>query len=152
MSNLIKQLVKEFFNDITSLGGSFLYALFALIFLLSNQVIVFYKLFIGFVLVYIICGTVKLFYFKKRPNNQILFKGIIGKIYSGSFPSIHSARAFLLASILSDYFVNFRLTLFLFSLAAIVSYSRVYVKKHRYVDIVFGCLIGIFVWQIMTFL
>jgi undecaprenyl-diphosphatase len=62
---------------------------------------------------------------------------------SGSLPSGHAATSFAAATILS--FAYPRLAPFLFVLAALVSWSRVYVGVHYPLDIVGGAVLGVLV-------
>jgi undecaprenyl-diphosphatase len=61
--------------------------------------------------------------------------------HDGSFPSGHAATSFAAATIMSFAFP--RLAPFLFVLAALVAWSRVYVGVHYPLDIIGGALLGI---------
>jgi undecaprenyl-diphosphatase len=63
--------------------------------------------------------------------------------HDGSFPSGHAATSFAAATIMSFAFP--RLAPFLFVLAALVAWSRVYVGVHYPLDIIGGALLGILV-------
>jgi undecaprenyl-diphosphatase len=63
--------------------------------------------------------------------------------HDGSFPSGHAATSFAAATILSFAFP--RLAPFLFVLAALVAWSRVYVGVHYPLDIIGGAILGILV-------
>lgn len=68
--------------------------------------------------------------------------------YKGSlygFPSSHATNTFGLAMITSLIFRNRYYTLPLFTWAALVSYSRIYVGKHYPLDVVCGALLGIMI-------
>ena len=65
------------------------------------------------------------------------------KIDASSFPSVHSMRAIFMAIIISKFFANPIMIIFLLLWALIVSYSRVYIKKHYWIDIIVGLIIGI---------
>jgi undecaprenyl-diphosphatase len=63
--------------------------------------------------------------------------------HDGSFPSGHAATSFAAATIMSFAFP--RLAPFLFVLAALVAWSRVYVGVHYPLDILGGAVLGILV-------
>jgi undecaprenyl-diphosphatase len=63
--------------------------------------------------------------------------------HDGSFPSGHAATSFAAATILSFAFP--RLAPFLFVLAALIAWSRVYVGVHYPLDIIGGAILGILV-------
>ena len=58
-----------------------------------------------------------------------------------SFPSHHSLRAFLIATVIGAYYPY--LLLFLFLAAVIISFSRIYLLKHYPSDVLAGALLGI---------
>jgi len=60
------------------------------------------------------------------------------------FASSHAANVFGLASFVSLLFRNRKLSLFLFSWAVLVSYSRIYLGVHYPGDIIVGTAIGLF--------
>ena len=63
--------------------------------------------------------------------------------HDGSFPSGHAATSFAAATIMSFAFP--RLAPFLFVLAALVAWSRVYVGVHYPLDIIGGAILGVLV-------
>jgi len=78
---------------------------------------------------------------RKRPEKHIenLFSNT-------SFPSGHSANAFMTATILSGYLGR---TIGFFSLATLIASSRVYLEDHYPSDIFAGSLIGFLIGQIL---
>lgn len=66
------------------------------------------------------------------------------EVYSSrSFPSGHTATAFVIAFCISLLYQR-HLVSYIFSFAAVlVAYSRIYLLQHFYVDIVFGALVGV---------
>ena len=60
-----------------------------------------------------------------------------------SFPSHHALRSFTIAVIIGSHFP--RLLSFLLVMAAIVSFSRIYLSKHYLSDVLAGGLLGVFV-------
>jgi membrane-associated phospholipid phosphatase len=60
-----------------------------------------------------------------------------------SFPSGHATVIFAAAGVLSLYYKDKRLTVFLFISACLVALSRMILNVHRIEDIVFGSIIGL---------
>ncbi|MBF0396372.1 MAG: phosphatase PAP2 family protein [Desulfobacterales bacterium] len=58
-----------------------------------------------------------------------------------SFPSLHSARMFMLTVIISKNYPN--LMLAILTIAIIISFTRIYLEKHFASDVVFGAIVGI---------
>jgi len=56
------------------------------------------------------------------------------KFLAGSFPSLHSERTFLLF-LFALHFINYYVTLGFLSFWILIAYSRVYLKKHFWIDI-----------------
>jgi len=75
----------------------------------------------------------------RYPEPETLLK----TAHDGSFPSGHAATSFAAATIMSFAFP--RLAPFLFVLAALVAWSRVYVGVHYPLDIIGGAILGVLV-------
>ena len=61
---------------------------------------------------------------------------------SRSFPSGHTATAFVIAVFLSLIFQKKRLSILFLATAVLVGYSRIYLLQHFYIDVMVGALIG----------
>ena len=73
------------------------------------------------------------------------------KLDASSFPSIHAARATFLFIILSKFlFVGDIYGAFLGFMLFLVFYSRVYLKKHYWIDVIVGGVVGWLVGIILT--
>ncbi|MBF0452072.1 MAG: phosphatase PAP2 family protein [Candidatus Magnetomorum sp.] len=66
-----------------------------------------------------------------------------------SFPSHHACRAFIIASIMTLFYPTF-MPLYYFW-AMMIGYSRIYLLKHYFSDVVCGSLLGISVGQGVCF-
>ena len=67
-----------------------------------------------------------------------------------SFPSRHAATMFILATAVFLNVKNFKIRTAFIVLAILVSYSRVALNYHTYLDIIVGSLLGVFVVYIIN--
>jgi membrane-associated phospholipid phosphatase len=140
---ILKKIINVIFEEITSLGGIFFYLLVAFFFLFLNQIFYFTVLICTVFLMYLLTFLIRAIYFKNRPKKQE-YKSFIEKIDSSSFPSLHSMRITFLFLILSFKFTNNILIItFFFAITLLVYYSRIYLKKHYYTDVLGGIVFGI---------
>ena len=141
--------INQYVRDITSLGSLPFTILTIIIFLFID-----YKsaliILIGLILIHIIGSFIKIIFYKKRPNKQT-YSNILEKIDSGSFPSVHSARALLIALILYPFFSNLVLGIII-ALVILVGYSRIHLKKHYIIDVIGGYILGLISWYIANIL
>ena len=144
-SEFIKRQSNDFYRDITSLGSLWIYCTILLLFLLQKDYFIFKKLLAGLVLIQAIAIAIRTFYFKERPS-RYPHKSYIERIDASSFPSLHSARIAFLAAVFVGYFNNALFSILFIGIALIVAYSRVYLKKHDYKDVLAGIIIGILVY------
>lgn len=139
---MLSKYKDEFFTGITFLGSGYFHILL-IIFMFILWKIRFLKIFIfGFLFSYLIAALIRMFYFKVRPKKEN-YTGFISKIDASSFPSIHTTNSSFIAIVLSNYLNNIYATFLLIVLVFIVAYSRIYLKRHYYVDILAGMIIGI---------
>lgn len=146
---IVKYYLDMALSDLTMLGSLAFYI--SLSFVMS---FIDYPLFLnlvkGFVILYLIALPMKFLFFKERPLKR-KYKKLWEKLEASSFPSVHSARSFLIAGVLF-----FRLPvlagLFIFALAAVVCYSRIYLKKHYMIDVLSGIMLGLFAAIVLQFL
>lgn len=135
---------REFMEHTTALGSIFLHGiLIAVAFALKDPL--FLPLVKGLLLLFLITIPIKFLFFKTRPKKMV-YKNFWQKFEASSFPSVHTARALFLALTLCAYFKNTLLSVFLFLLATLVAYSRIYLKKHYWTDVGAGIIIGIAVY------
>lgn len=101
------------------------------------------------------CGAlIKFIYYKERPHPQP-YKNRMGKIDASSFPSIHTAYAtiFMAAGMFLAFFIYqyhtiwmilgaFELAMISLVFYIIIARSRIVLKKHFFIDTIFGTLLG----------
>jgi membrane-associated phospholipid phosphatase len=142
--------IKEAIKDYTALGGISLYALLIIILIASGSFIMAGRLAVALGLVYALVILIRLFYFKERPKKR-KFKNIIERVDASSFPSMHTARAAALALILGS-----ETTLLIFFILIItalgVGIARVLMKRHDWIDVSFGFILGLVVGYIAIML
>jgi len=120
-----------------------------------NQIKFLILVFIFLVLNEIIWWAIKYFFFKERPN-PMEYKTAYEKILAGSFPSLHSSRTFLLFlfSLFFTESIFIKIGFFLFWV--LISYSRIYLKKHFIEDIigwiVLSCFVFFFLYNSLKFI
>lgn len=139
-----------FFRDFSTFGGFLFYLLALLVALISQQFNLFLRLLLGLVLIMLVSVLIRVFYFKHRPKKQA-YKSFIERIDASAFPSIHTARFIFLSLVFISFFKNSLVTAFFLLLMALVPYSRVYLKKHDWQDLLGGLVLAILVFWLTSF-
>lgn len=96
------------------------------------------------VLSYIIAVTIRVIYFKDRPSKE-KYNNILEKIDASSFPSIHAMRSSIVFALFTLYFNDVFLAVMFFITSLMISISRYKIKKHYWLDIIIGYLIGLII-------
>ena len=132
--------LRMLFQTVSLFGTPFFYIPMTAYFLKTNPNLAI-KLILAIVSTEIICGAIKYLYPKKRPI-PMPSETLVQKYFAGSFPSVHTARitAFSVAVILSANGIT-AILIGLFAMAG-VGYSRIYLKKHYFIDVMAGFGIG----------
>ena len=138
----IKKYIDQFFRDITTIGGIYIYILISLWFFAIGNTHLFLQLILGAIVTFIMAVIIRLVYFKERPLKQG-YINLIEKIDASSFPSLHSARVgYMFLVIISQY--NFILMVTLLEvIGLLVCYSRIYLRKHDLIDVIGGIIFGL---------
>lgn len=137
-------LKQDLTNDTTALGGLPIAVLAIVIAFVADQINLFWELVFGLILSYAVTILIRLAYFKVRPIKQ-KFRTIFGKVDASSFPSLHSLRSTVYAIILMNFFQNVWLTILLALAVAGVATTRLMLKRHYLVDVIWGVVIGLVV-------
>ncbi len=138
-----------FFRDVTSLGGAFFYGLVSLLALALGETELFIRLIIGFVLCVTVTSLIRVFYFKNRPAKQD-HHNFLERLDASSFPSLHIGRIVFMCITLAGFFQDNYVTGFFTFVAVLVAYSRIYLQKHDWWDLLGGVVLGMVVYGITT--
>jgi membrane-associated phospholipid phosphatase len=133
-------IIKSFFKSITLLGNIAFYIIILLFAYLTNNS--FLKLLIALIIALTLAVLIRIVYFKPRPN-KAKTNTLWLRLYNSSFPSVHAIRAVILAYFFIQTYPHAIIIISSITLALLVCYSRIYLKKHDWVDISAGILIGV---------
>ena len=146
-----KKYLNILFRDLTTFGGAIFYALMVLLALAFDQTTLALDLILGFMISLIILIPIRLLYFKNRPQKQT-YSNFLERIDASSFPSWHTARIVLLALGAIFYFQNIFVSSISIVLAVLVGYSRIYLRKHDWMDLLGGIILaGVTYWIVALF-
>lgn len=143
MNSNFKDLMDVFFRQITELGSLVITIVIILVSYFFHRDIAI-RLFIGIVAVTIIAIIIKSLFFRERPEKKKI-KTLIDRIDASSFPSVHAARITVLIYWMIIYTNNILMHIILIITGLLVAYSRIYLKKHYYWDVIAGIMIGLIV-------
>lgn len=146
MNQIFQKQLHEFFRDITAMGGFAASLLIILLFISSPLLI---PLLVGSALTAGIIVLIRIFYFKPRPKKED-YANLLEKIDASSFPSLHAARIVFLTILFSVHFANQYLTILCTIVAILVAYSRIYLQKHDWIDVIGGIVVGVVAYFITS--
>lgn len=136
------------FRDFTTFGGAPFFGLVMLFALLFWQVDLFWRLLFGFVFTALVTIIIRKFYFKERPHHEE-HHNTLEKLDASSFPSLHTARTAFLALTFGFLFPGLLPGLVLAVLAVFTAFSRIYLRKHDWWDLLGGLVLGIVTYGII---
>lgn len=143
--SFLSNKILEWARDITALGSPLILLFVPFIFFGFSKVFVF--LLIALLLNEILASLIKIVFPKKRPTGQT-YRNLIEKIDAGSFPSIHVARITLVYLCLFTNTDNISFKIIFLLVIGLVIFSRVLLKKHYWVDVLGGFVMGTLIWYI----
>ena len=142
MNKTLHTILDIGFRDITTFGGAIFYLLLIFSLFLLDQNKIASVLSGGFMITLIITVIIRLLYFRPRPKKQG-YHNIVERIDASSFPSLHTARMVFLAGVGIQSFRNTITTISLIVFALSVLYSRIHLKKHDWIDVLGGIVVGV---------
>lgn len=137
------------FRDITTFGGAIFYFLIILLAFAFNQTELAINLILGFIISLLILVPIRLLYFRNRPQKQT-YSNFLERIDASSFPSWHTTRIVFLAIMGITFFNNTLITIISIALAILVCYSRLYLRKHDWIDLMGGIMLAGVTYVIIT--
>lgn len=146
-NSFLSYKVYEWARDITSLASPLL--LLFVPFILLGSTPIFYTLLLALFINELVASLIKVFFPKKRPNGQT-YHTILEKIDAGSFPSLHAARITLVYLTLFSNTENIALQILFLLVITLVFISRILLKKHYWLDVFGGFVLGGLLWFIFT--
>jgi len=136
--------MKNTIQDISSLGGNPVYFIAAFLFLITKHYYEFWSLTIALAMIYSIVMAIRFTWWTERPDHQ-KYHNLWEKFDSGSFPSLHAARATILAIIVSIFYQSW-IAAVVFAIGIVfVCFARIYLKRHRLIDVAVGVLFGLII-------
>lgn len=147
---LFKSILDNIIRDISTFGGLPAYCgLMLFIFLLENLATFAYQLLFGIIIIMVVAVLFRTFYYKARPK-ELPNDTFLQRLEASSFPSIHAARAWFLAFIFTTIFSSKLIWFLLFTAAFSISYSRYYMKRHDFCDLLAGFVLGLITFAIVN--
>ena len=138
----------DIIRDISSLGSLANYILFCVILLALQNYYLFKILVAGLIIIYLIVILIRTFYFKERPK-KLSHHNYMERLDASAFPSLHAARIAFLGIVLANYYKNIFFSVLASLIVLGVLYSRIYLKKHDFSDVIVGVIVGIVVSYIL---
>ena len=140
MERPFKKYTNEAFTAVTALGTAYFYVIVIILLILLDFKRTALHLAVGLLILYAMVFTLRIFYFRERPNKERYYS-FVTRLSASSFPSLHTINSIFTASVLSQI-VNRNLSIFFYIIALLVAYSRVHIKKHHWSDVIAGIIIG----------
>ncbi len=105
----------------------------------------FYILLLALLINEILASIIKITFPKKRPTGQS-YKNLIEKIDAGSFPSLHASRITLVYFTILSNTNTIQIKMLCVFVVFLVIISRIRLKKHYWIDVLGGFIIGLLIW------
>ena len=141
----MKRIIDDLMYQATSIGGVVVYGLIMVLLFGLGFVNESVQLFIGLVLSYLIVFIVRNLHFVERPEKR-KYSNYLEKIDASSFPSLHGVRTPILVLVLMSITPHLIIQLGYLIMGLVVLYSRIYLKKHRVIDVLVGTFIGVIIY------
>ena len=141
MHKTLNKIIHSLFRDVTAFGGMVFYGVIFCLTLLFQRYNLALKLFLGLLITFIIVILIRMVYFKNRPHKQS-HANFIERIDASSFPSWHAARITFICLTFLYFISETSFTIFLLIFTLLVCYSRIYLRKHDWKDVIAGIILG----------
>jgi len=142
-------LIDTWMRDMTSFGGLSVIGLIFLFLLALDKMTIALEFLLAVVLSQVIIFGIRFFYFRARPGRtRRKFKNLYERLDESSFPSIHAARAGIIAIVLAQG-LPFLAKILLWITATLICFSRYYLKRHHATDLLVGGILGLIIGYIV---
>jgi membrane-associated phospholipid phosphatase len=139
----MKRIINEYGRDVTSIGSLPFYAILVMFIHISGKERLSIELLISLVIVLAVTYTIRALYFKERPR-KVSYSNMIEKLDASSFPSVHCARMAIMGLLFTINLANYYFAvIFIWTIVVIVCATRAVLKKHYFIDIVGGLILGL---------
>jgi undecaprenyl-diphosphatase len=137
----IERQLHEIVRDWSAAGSFSLLLAVGLALLLVDRTLA-WALLVGLTLVELVGGALKLAAYRVRPDRQ-RYTNLLEKVDSGSFPSIHAARAAMTLTLV--YLRSGRPAALVVGIPVLllIGGSRILLKRHYLADVIVGAALGI---------
>lgn len=132
---------EEIMREITMLGGFFFCGLVVVAFFALGFTKEALQLLVGFAIITALVVIIRMVYFRERPK-RVDHTNFIERIDASSFPSLHTARIVFVAFFVGMTWPLLLWKVFLVFIVLLVAYSRIYLRKHDWIDVVVGAALG----------
>ncbi len=146
----VKFVTERVMFHISALGSAAFMIILVLFYFFLGKTRLSFELFIGLLLVFAVAVPIKLLFYRDRPRRR-RFSNLMEKIDAASFPSMHANRAAMIFIIMSFYFNGIFFAVFMFAMSLLVSYSRIYLERHYWKDVVAGYVLGLIEGGLIVF-
>ncbi len=136
--------MEEVIQDTKGLAGLPLFCVLIVVSFLLGQIVLSAQLVVGLILAIGLTVLIRTFFFEQRPVKQ-KFNNYLTKIDASSFPSLHSIRAGVLATLLILHVQNLWLGMLFAFCALAVAAARVIQKRHFIHDVIAGLMFGVII-------
>lgn len=135
---------KEVKDDLKALGGLPIYLLTTFAFYLTDYKEAALVLLLGLIIGYALAIVLRLLFWRRRPDKES-YHNLISKIDAGSFPSLHSMRVAMLATVIMMRFQSIVSYLIFGAAALSVLVLRVTERRHYPRDVIAGAILGVLI-------
>jgi membrane-associated phospholipid phosphatase len=135
--------ISNLLNHFSALGSKEITTLIPIFFYLIDEKILATKIFLGLIILYSIGIIIRLTFNKQRPQKRNNRENLFQIIEDNSFPSMHSTRStFILLMILQYFNFEIKISLFFSLIYITILYARIHKKRHDYIDLIAGIILG----------